>query len=123
MAGYTTDFPIAVSPSQMCGRTALGDRNLSGVEGDSHVNDRADCCCAARVRRRWWLLRISKMGDRWRRRDIRAGADRRGASVSFRRVASALKKLSGDRVLGCAKTRRRIEWSCRRNPPIDKGET
>src|ERR1039458_1049318 len=75
------------------------------LRGDSHANDRADCCPAARVRRRWGLLRISQMGDRRRHRDFRAGAD-----LCFRRIALALKTFSGAWVLE-RKRRRRIEWS------------
>jgi hypothetical protein len=51
-----------------------------------------------------------RWGTRRRHRDFRAGADRSGAYLCFRRIALALKQFSGVSVLE-RKIRRRIEWS------------
>jgi hypothetical protein len=69
------------------------------LKGDFYVTDRAHYYPAARVRRRWWLLRISEMGDRRRRRDFRAGPDHSGALLRVRRNAYAPLKFRGGLVV------------------------
>src|ERR1035438_3204140 len=67
---FVRDSPTtgAIAHLMLARLSGLGDRRQSGVEkGDSHVTDLAHYYPGARVRRRWWLLRISEMRDGGRR--------------------------------------------------------
>src|ERR1035441_3836422 len=65
------------------------------LKGDSHVTDRAHYYPATRVRRWWWLLRISEVGDGRRRRNLWAGPDHSRAFLRVRRNAYAPLKFGG----------------------------
>ncbi len=81
------------------------------LKGGFHANDLADCRTPARIGRRRWLLRISQMGNGWRYRDFRAGADPSGAVLCLRRNSNALKKPRGvwcSNAKECCSVRRQI---------------